>query len=254
MQKSISSFIEAEESQNVLLPISHTTDGIFIRDIALQKALIAKECSVFNEKLLYFFYGSPAYEPIDTQVSTSLNALYPIGIVLDIEKCPDPDRIVALDSGAFNNGIFENYFHKSTVIEQLYIDPKKENLGKFVNTFYKNNENYLHEIVKNDIKYSPLYFELNSYIQLITAQGNTKFDKRRSRVEIQYKNDINLTQSNVLLIVLPAIFLEDTDLYNLLYDEWKTTVDTYDTYHGRQSKFFHDIEEKATKFIRERFC
>ena len=73
---------------------------------------------------------------------------------------------------------------------------------------------------------------------MITDKSSTSFDNRVATIELIYNAPINLDASNLVQIILPAIFLDDpkieslvTDTYNLknplIYELIKGTPDQY---------------------------
>src|SRR5260221_12961876 len=69
-----------------LLPFFHSCDAVSFRSILLAKKILPTKCAVFkNEKLLYLFYGRPAYKSGILKRS-GLRSLLPSSFII---KCDD---------------------------------------------------------------------------------------------------------------------------------------------------------------------
>ena len=250
MKNCINSFVNNTTSNLDSLPINHILETYAFRELIMgSPTLKTNLCDVFNEQLLYFFYGIPSYRLSKNNKSSKLSSLYPVCIVLDIYKCGVPHRIIALDSGGFDNNIFKDFFHEKTSLDDLSLYPTIETGKKFVAAFYGNNKNYLYNNPLDDIKHNPLEFELEGYIELIRTKQISNYDDRASTLEMQYTQDIELDKTKVKLVVLPAILMDDPEVKKLLEEDWESTVETYTTYRANPNEFMSTIKTKVLDFI-----
>lgn len=240
-------FIEASPPWDPLLPLTHTCDAFDFRGIMEEKKLLTHECPVFSgEALVYCFYGRPAYRPSRTKQATSIPAYMPVSIILTPDSVQTPKRIFPFDTGAFNSKLFENHMHPHMKINDFLLEPSQDLPGRCVKRFFGSNNKYFHgEPNPDDIP--SLEFEALSYYSLISEKGISGYDDRRSTIEIQSDNSIILTRSNVLLVVLPTIFLDDDKVQQTIVGEWGADVRTYSIHHGNPNEYvrliYHEVEQ-----------
>lgn len=232
------------------LPLIHTCDGFSFRKILASGKLKKTTCPVFEEDLLYFFYGKPSYRTTRDNQASSQMSHFPISFVLDIEKCnSSPHKIFPFDSGAFNHGMFKDYFHEETTFENISLNPKTETSRNFIASFYDCNEDYLQTRLKGNLSVTPLAYEVEGYVSLVSSSKKTPFDDRSSTLEISYSQDIPLSPENILYIVVPSVYLDDPYVRKTLEDDWKVKIGTYTIFHGNPNEYVSIVKERVNNFI-----
>ncbi len=244
-------FIKDEEPSYPLLPLAHTCEAYSFRKISEQNELKVSVDSVFpNESLLYFFYGRPSYRVSTTEKPVSNCAFMPICILVNSEVIERPKRILPFDSGAFHNGLFKNFLHPKMRSSDFFIEPELNMAARLVNKFYGSNKNYFYSRQKS-IKVPPFEFEVSSYYNLIQNLGQTDYDDRDCSIEVQLDNSVKLTSDSVLLVVLPGIFLDDTEFRSKI-ESLSAEVKTYHIHHGQINQYLNSMYEKVASFLDEK--
>jgi hypothetical protein len=122
-----------------LLPFIHTTTeaGLFgfLHDFALKKNF----CSVYNEEVLYFFYGKASYN-----IYNNLNKITkstPITLVYDFSKLENFSikRILPFDSGGYDRYKIQDYNKENFT----YFNASRDTILKLIAFFYGSNSDYL---------------------------------------------------------------------------------------------------------------
>jgi hypothetical protein len=255
MKNYLSQFIERSEqfdnSQLKILPLIHTTDAYNFREIIDNGfELKPKHCDVFNESLLYLFYGKASY--VKSQPFNSfLGPYFPVTFVIDPNSINEVTRIFPFDSGAFSKKIFENYIPEKLKINSFLLEEESLDLksaSKIVKAFYKSNENYFQNIPRNDIDINSLNFEVEALVNMMRSKENTPFDERSSTIEIQVNQELKLIE-NTLAIILPSVFLDDPKIQELIKKMKNTEFITYSTLRGNPTYFASVIIDRIGHFL-----
>lgn len=234
-----------------LLPINHTCEGANFIKIIHSEQLQTSHCNVFGEDLLYFFYGKQSYRTNKKNTATGFAHLYPVCLVLELIACGQPYRVIALDSGAFKNNLFDGYL-TSTDIKDYVLNSEPDCIRKMVETFYGTNINYLKENIKNDL-FAELYPTVAEYINLVRSKHHTNFDSRKSTIELQYNHHIDLQNVKVLFSVFPSVFMDDETVQAQI-TKWGAPYETYWIETGNPNEFKGFIGESLRRFFQsERF-
>lgn len=232
-----------------LLPLFHVCDAVGFKSILKDLELRTFPCSVFSMELVYFFYGRPSYRIKGQGMPSSAAVYHPVCFILDFEKTGLPHHIFPFDSGAQYHGLFNDFLHPSWVNRSFQMQPSIDTPGKLVKCFYGNNENYVHEAAVRR-EFSPLDLELGSYQDLISNKGTTKYDNRRSTVEVAYDCNISITPDNLISIVLPMNFMADPRVMDFV-TRMKINVETYSTSHVNPSEYHSSIKVRVDDFLRK---
>ena len=247
------------------LPLMHTTDSYNFRKIIEVGKLEPGPCNVFsNDNLLYLFYGRPAYRvsPDDRvspdEIKTSLKVFFPVCFVLKPDCIISAKRVFPFDSGAFASGKYSQHFHNHMKLESFLVEPDPVNEGKIaipgtpiriVSAFYGDNRTYYSGSIHGTAKGSPLDFEVECFSDLIQSKSKTKYDDRRSSIEIQIDSDIILSPDTIRAVVIPMVYMEDTKIREIIIGEWGAEPILYEIYHSEPSQFTLIIMEKVKHFL-----
>jgi hypothetical protein len=230
-----------------LLPLFHTFEGRNLRGIQKAGQLTPTHCPVFDEPLLYLFYGRPAYRVTSAgEQATSDHAFAPVIIAIRPESAASIKRIAPFDTGAFHNNIYETYLHPKMTFDDFLLTPLPETAGKVVSLFFNgSNDDYFHG-KSTTIIIDPLHFEAASYQELIKATVPTKHDDRAAAIELQCDQPVNISPNSILLIILPRAFLDDAEVRSTLYNDWRAQVESYSTWKlntgAYQALIYHFVE------------
>ncbi|WP_342248776.1 hypothetical protein [Sphingomonas sp. OTU376] len=189
------------------LPFTHLTDAYHMRGIVEAGALGPQPCRVFEEPLLYLFYGRPAYRVAAQVESNGLDAYWPICFVLK-PKAVAAKRIYPFDSGAFHHGRFGSFCHHGMIREDFELEADPATPARLLSLFWPDARSYFDNRNPLEPVLDAFAFEAKSYGELIRAKGNAGFDERHSAVEIQTAEPLALAQ-NLLAVILPADFASE---------------------------------------------
>lgn len=189
------------------LPMTHLTDAYHLRSIAEAGSLNPTHCRVFDEPLLYLFYGRPAYRVAAQVESNGLEAYYPICFVLR-SSARRAKRIYPFDSGAFHHGRFAEFVHRDMIKEDFELDVDPTMPGRLMNLFWSDPRGYFDNRGARDTALDPFDFEAKSYAELIRAKANGPFDERHSAIEVQMAEPM-LLAGNLSAVILPSNFASD---------------------------------------------
>jgi hypothetical protein len=236
-----------------LMPFFHSCDGYHLKSILLTEQLATKECPVFNkEKLLYLFYGRPAYKN-SIQESSSSNFYLPVCFILDGNYLPKSiKRVFPFDTGAFNSGLYDNHLHHHMTMEQFLMTPDTTSITKTISYFFDTNENYYKGEPKSDIDYDILNFPIEAYRNLISAAQLGKADDRKASVEIQLADNLPLNGDIVKAVVMPACFTTSPLVKNIVIDKWQVDILPYKSFGSTKPDHYYSqilnlVEEFNTK-------
>jgi len=243
-------FVADAEEALPRLPLFHNCDGLSFRDILSVDQLKPSKCSVFNEELLYFFYGRPAYRAVKDGNAVSNNSLYPICIVVSPNAPLNPVRIAPFDTGAFAKGLYSGFMNPRMTRADFFAEPSTDSPPRIVRTFFGNNDNYFHGKPVS-LRIPPLEFEARSYYDLILSSITSPEDDRRQTVEVQVKDPLNLAEANVLLVILPAEFLQEEEVRAGI-KRWSAKVRTYPTFRWNPGEYTFAFFYHVEKYLRNR--
>lgn len=242
-------FINSKPQSEPKLPLCHTCDGFRFRGIIGDQKLIPSPCKVFgDETLIYCFYGKPSYRTSASANPTLINAFMPICFVLKNNAINNPKRIAPFDTGAFNQGLFAQHLHPKMKKEDFLLSPSMDTPQRIVNFFFGSNLKYFKgEPLNVDIP--SIEFEALSYYSIIKETGNLPFDDRCSTIEIQSSEPVELTKDNVLLIILPGIFMEDERVKNFFNTLSNVKIRVYTIHRGDPREYMGLIYQSVEEFL-----
>jgi hypothetical protein len=236
--------VAAELSEAVKpLPLLHSTSAYLFRDIVETGQLVPQEDRIFEEKLLYFFYGKPSFFPKTAQTSNLLFNTQ-VFFVLRPSVITSARRVFPFDSGAFEAGLYARFMNvRMNLLDfQIELDaahsggtPFPASAQKIVASIYGSNENYFRSRHREDLSPSMMDFELNAFMELLRSKAGEDFDDRRSVIEIQSTRPINLSRDTLEGIILPNELLSDGRVVAFL-DRCGVNDESVLTYNAMRSR------------------
>jgi len=234
------------------MPLMHTTDLYRFREILRTSTLSPKPCSVFDgDSLLYLFYGRPAYRPNMRTESSSILAYRPVCLILEHDVASSPKRVFPFDSGAYTIGLYNQHVHDEMDISSFEMKPVPESARKVVRSFFGNNKNYYLGIPNSNLSMPNFAFEANAYYNLISEKGKTPYDDRRASIEIQIKEEIHLSRSNIMAVCMPTSFCDEHEVLNMVTNVWKADILPYPSYHASPSEDVRSIFDAVIRYLEE---
>lgn len=254
-------FINRFEPSLPAMPLIHTTDAYrFSRHILKKRLIEPQPCEIFEEDLLYFFYGRPSYR-VNSNQKKSFSAAYPVGIILHPDAVKYAKRVYPFDTGAYAGGLFEDYMYKDFTLDSFLVDLCLEESGlisisdipsKIIAAFFENNTNYYYadkfrSIPDRDMEFDS--FEAECYLELIRTKAEKVFDDRRSSIEVQIAETVDVLKDSIWAIVLPQSFLENERIQNVIIDELRVEPVTYPTFRSEPDFLIPIIMDRVGQFF-----
>lgn len=203
MTRKYSEFDEQLETQlaklNQPLPLTHVTDfASLIKILKSGELKSSSKCKVYNDNLVYTFYGRPAYRSLNHTVHQDL-PFAPVCLILKHECIDHAFRIMPFDSGYFDE--YGPAMHETWTRQDFGLDTEKRHERKLCGLFYNDTKCYMKCQVTGGLGFDAAAMHLNQYYRLITNGLSSKFDERCSTVEIQFRPGLDLPNRIQCLIV-----------------------------------------------------
>lgn len=205
---SLREYVSASRLAQPPLPLMHTTDGFSFKKILKSSALSPVRCPLFRERLLYLFYGCPAYRPNPHSLPTSVPGYLPVCLIF-APKCASIKRIYPFDSGAFSKGLYRRHLPSRVARARFELERSPDTPGRFVHAFYGTNENYYDGTPVITRSFSALKNEVRCYRKLICDKRPSRADLRRGIAEVQTSDALPLACGTMLAVALPLVLLDD---------------------------------------------
>jgi hypothetical protein len=234
-----------------LMPLVHICDCHALRSIVFSKSIKPTQCPVFNEELLYFFYGRPSYRIKDNGFACNLTSMFPVCFIVDPLHASGLKRIYPFDTGAYHAGLYGSHIHKDSQREDYAFDSSYEFIQKYVRMFYSNNSNYYDgssTIPPDSIP--KMGFEFQTLHQLINHKSIGTIDDRSFTIEIQCSSETNILSGAIKAIVLPDEILQDDALSSFMYDHNVEAI-TYCSSRSAPSQLTPLIIDKVRNYYKQ---
>lgn len=243
--------VDTHNGLNEELPLVHTMlwSGLFrlLREPRLSPEL----CDVFQEHLVYLFYGRPAYRssrPNPSQPTTDI-AFCPVCFVFKPYTLVTPiRRVYPFDTGAACEGLFEPHIAQANW-QNYGLSSVIESARRYTHMFFRTNRNYY--LASPRVPPPTGGPGVSTLHALLTWNGVAGYDDRRSAVEVQVASPIALRDA-LLAVILPGAFLGQDDIRRAVFEEWRTYPITYPTYRGASpSEYYGVIRDRLERFLSE---
>src|SRR5262249_23139502 len=124
--------------------------------------------------------------------------------------------------------------------------------SKLIKLFFDTNRRYFSGSPKAmDVsELPPLEFEVRSYHSLINATSRSQADDRKTTIEIQTVDSIEL-KKNAMLIVLPSIFLDSPALIDVIVGKWKAKIKTYTLMNRDPAEYTSFLLQSVEAYLQE---
>lgn len=234
-----SDYIQKQPAASIELPMVHTTEYHRLASIRASNALQPHDCKIFNEPLLYFFYGRPAYRDSSQTTPTRDVGFYPICFVFrpgTIGK--KAKRLYPFDTGASQYGFYEPAIKRADALGGYEVGAVPESARRIVRCFFETDEQYLSNKPKLGLSFASGENQAQSYYDLINGGGDPNCDDRCSAVEVQIAEHIDV-HDGIIAVVLPNCFLEDKALRKTLVKDWRVKLLPYYADVGMRPLEFH---------------
>jgi hypothetical protein len=193
------------------LPLVHVTAVWRANEIVRSGKLETRDCSVFPQKLLYFFVLRPAFRSKDGEAKSHQINRFPVVLIVNPDAVPVPYHVYPFDTGGAVSGAFSELADPYIPLEDYELESSHAAAAGHIGWAFGDLENYYDgELRKNLLNGIPDFETITrgfGDIAQIGRSGSNMQDKRSSAVEIAVNHDIDI-KGNVLLAILPKQYLE----------------------------------------------
>jgi hypothetical protein len=232
--------VSSQEDMAEELPLIHTSLSENLDHFVASHKIEAAHCDVFNENLVYLFYGRPAYRSKKGQVSGESVRLCPVCFVFKpYTVSKRAYRVFPCDSGALSNHIFNPPLTVED-LKDLELEPRIESARRLVPLLFENNHNYY--VGKARTSRPP--FSTGSpgqqFHELLLKKGPVGYDDRKSAIEVQVKKHISL-RDQLLFVILPGEFLDTDNIKRTIFADWRCYPIPYETTMGDAPSAYYAV-------------
>lgn len=233
MPSTFNTFLTREASSNAILPalpLTHGTTAYKLRKILQDEKLSVsfEACETLGEKLLFTFYGRPAYKvsPGNTPLRQGVSAA--CYIILNPNLLEHCFIMHALDTGAFTADLLNQEVDEDLKFSNFELDPSITRASDLIKYYFGNNEAYYDCSSKIGLSIDQFDFEAFAYYALLNSRNtNAIIDERNSTIEVAFDKDIPLSDKTVLGILIPDTFSQHST-----FQKWNETGEIkIATYH-----------------------
>lgn len=233
------SIVQGHANMETELPLIHTSRCEFLPGFTAEHTIEARHCDVFEENLIYLFYGRPAYRSQQGNGYGEAICLCPICFVFKPNTVSQAvHRIFPCDSGAVDDSRFEPEIHASD-LDDLELQPTIESAQRLVNLIFSTNRNYFY----GQMELQGAFVNgtlIKRYCDLLERPGPVPFDDRKSAIEIQANRAISL-RDQLMFVVLPREILEDKNIRETISRIWNCDIIEYPTFNGDAPNSYYAV-------------
>src|ERR1043166_9248953 len=226
----LGAIVDSHSTMASELPLIHTSRCESLTSIAASHTLDPSPCDIFNESLVYLFYGRPAYRSRRGSKYGESIALCPVCLVFKPHTVSRfLHRVFPCDSGAVSKAKFEPELHANDLAE-LEMNPQIASARRLVSLLFTNNNHYFYGRVQSGAIF-PDGTVGKRYHDLLLRSGPSNYDDRKSAIEVQVNQRIAL-KDQLMFVVLPREFLEEEMIKKTIVNTWNCDAVGYPTFCG----------------------
>jgi len=230
------------------LPLIHTSRCERLLEIATSNTLTPHPCNIFNESLVYLFYGRPAYRASHAVKAGEPVALCPVCFVFKPRTVSlSPHRVYPCDTGAVASDRFVPEISAAD-LNALALDPQIESARRIVSLLFECNTQYFLGKVVTGKTFPGGTVEARFY-DLLLRPGPADYDDRKSAIEVQVNQPISLIDQ-LLFVVLPKEYLDNASIRHAIINVWNCDPVSYPTFQGDSPAAYYSVvrDRVAAKF------
>jgi hypothetical protein len=172
----------------------HSTNGYGAENILRMRKLTTKVCkekafNVFNQKLIYLFYGKPSYV-VKYEEGVADPPQLPVVLIFDNNIVPY--RIFPFDTGGFSKGKYLATIGKQYSLMKFAMKAEINEIKKHIRVFFHDNCNYWSGKATNNNKDIDSNKYRKVFHELISSTNHPAYDDRSHTIEVQVNTDIKL--------------------------------------------------------------
>ena len=244
-------------TQGGALPLIHTTTSYHLKKFQETNKLIATECDVFKpDRLSYFFVGRPAYKYQGDGPEAEYWEL-PCCFVFEFEAVTNITRVFPFDSGAFANRRYPSYINRMD-LSNFEVNSAPHAASRIIGAFFGDTRSYFHLKGKDGSTFEKEFHlevfdaELKALHRLANEKLPASFDDRRFTIEMQSSNDVDLTVTNPLAVIVPLPYFDNQNFLGHVQSTWKAVPIGYPMYTLSVSGYYYAIYERVEAFFKSR--
>jgi hypothetical protein len=230
--------LDGSASAKPELPLIHTTKSRRLAAIAESGILSPQPCPIFEEPILYLFYGRPSYRDTNSLPQKDIS-FCPVCFIFRPETVSKSlARIYPFDTGASNKEMYKPEISSDEALQKYVLPPTILSAQQVIEKFFDTNQQYILVNPKESIAFALDDETSKKYYQLITSGGTDECDDRKSAIECQSVTAVNL-KTDLMAVIMPLPFLDDDRIRTVLLQDWRAHPLTYVTYNGIRPSEYH---------------
>lgn len=239
---------------NSSIPFVHSTKSYNLLRLIESSGLNTELCDVYNEKLLYFFLGRPAYKSRTTNEDPEVWEL-PTCFIFDSLGSQPIKRTLPFDSGAFSKNLYPPYID---IMNLDNFETEGPDAGlRIISAIYGSISQYFdgspksEQDLKKEFNLKVTDAEVLAIRKLAQDGTPIRFDDRRFTIEIQTDSDLDFKQTPPSAVILPTPYLDD-DRISKMINNWNIDIINYDIYSLSIQNYHGIIFEKFKEYCNQK--
>lgn len=192
-------YVEEHAPANPILPVTHVMDVLQLEDRFDVDCIDPERCDVYDEDIVYLFYGRPSFRPNMGASSSTLEHQEPVCFIFKPQSAVSIDRLYPFDTGAHHLKFYDAVLNKRMKRDDFLLRSTMETARKAVSAFFGSNLNYLIASPKQ-IDTAELDQRCAAYVHLIGDKTQRDADDRSSALELQSKDAV-VIKDNLLAVI-----------------------------------------------------
>lgn len=195
------------------LSLVHGTTAFDLRQILRDGFLKANMCEVVNEKVVFTFYGRPAYKINDSGVPLNQTLNAPVYLLLKKQLFKEAVTGFPFDSGAFAREFYRHFVEEKMTLESFKFEPSENAVKAILECYFESNIRYLNNNPLRAPNVTEGDFEATVLANLLNRTNiNQPLDDRASTIEIGLAKDVTINKENIEAIILPQQLADSGDI------------------------------------------
>lgn len=245
-------FVQKLTSAGKTLGLTHVTNSYVLREIVETGRVEPSLCKVLGESVIYAFYGRVAFRDTSEFQPTNLSSLFPSVLVFDPHKLPKAKYVFPFDSGAFMDGMMDQFLHPYMPLFDFALLPDISSAANLVKAMFGDAKSYFENTPSSDLIVAPSNFEADSYIKIVFANSRTNasnLDERASTPECLFAEVLELKKC-VSAIVLPDTLANDPTIRSAI-EACNVEIHEYPWTRGSRPNENHFVVQNLIRSIYE---
>jgi hypothetical protein len=238
------------------LPLAHVSTVYAAREIVKQGKIKTSDCPIFNVPLTYFFVLRPAYLVPHASEKSEYLDYFPVAFILRPEAVAHPYHVYPFDTGAGAKGAYKDRANRLVKLEDYELEPSHRAARSFIQWAFGDTRGYFEGFLRPDLNHDIIATEsvASSYANIakMGRKGDSKTDVRASTIELTSNSHVDLP-SNVLLMIIPSLMLEESGQFGTARDHLISSGTSVLTYDWRPSlspiEFHNQLFELSDQWL-----